>query len=64
MVTEYRYDSNFVMLPDGVSMFFEGGSNEKIKPIANKTVIYNTSENAWHTLPDYNEPLNGGYRQM
>ncbi|KAG2213448.1 hypothetical protein INT47_009122 [Mucor saturninus] len=64
LMTEYRYDSNFVLLPDGVSMLFEGGSNEKTKPIANKTVIYNTAENAWHTLPDFNDPQNGGFRQI
>ncbi|KAI7889417.1 uncharacterized protein EV154DRAFT_514617 [Mucor mucedo] len=64
LVTEYRYDSNFVMLPDGVSMLFEGGANEKNKTIANKTVIYNTAENVWHTLPDFNDPQNGGFRQI
>lgn len=64
IVTEFRYDSEFVPLPDGVSMFLEGGSNDNSYPIANKTVTYNTQTNTWHALPEYNEPLNRGLRQM
>jgi hypothetical protein len=64
VATEYRYDSGFVPLPDGASMFFEGGSNDNIYKIANKTVTYNAGDDTWHVLPEFNDPKNGGYRQM
>ncbi|KAI7887676.1 uncharacterized protein EV154DRAFT_573583 [Mucor mucedo] len=61
---EYRYKSQFVLLPDG-SMFFGGGYNED-NPLVAQNVTYNPQKNAWTVMPgpSYNDVENGGYRQI
>lgn len=64
IATEYRYDSGFVPLPNGIEVLFEGGSNDKNYSIVEKTVTYNAKDNTWNALPDFYDPLNKRYRQM
>ncbi|KAG2207697.1 hypothetical protein INT47_011817 [Mucor saturninus] len=62
---EYRYGSQFVVLPDG-SLFFDGGYNED-HPLVARNITYNPQKNIWAVLPGrgYNDTKNGGiYRQV
>ncbi|KAG2207695.1 hypothetical protein INT47_011815 [Mucor saturninus] len=61
---EYRYKSQFVLLPDG-SMFFDGGYNED-NPLVAQNVTYNPQKNTWTVLPgpSYYDINYGGYRQI
>ncbi|KAI7887678.1 uncharacterized protein EV154DRAFT_554489 [Mucor mucedo] len=62
---EYRYGSQFVVLPDG-SLFFDGGYNED-HPLVARNITYNPQKNVWTVLPgpSYNDSKNGGvYRQV
>ncbi|KAG2207696.1 hypothetical protein INT47_011816 [Mucor saturninus] len=61
---EYRYKSQFSLLPDG-SMFFGGGYNED-NPLVAQNVTYNPQKNSWTVMPgpSYNDVKNGGYRQI
>ncbi|KAG2213443.1 hypothetical protein INT47_009117 [Mucor saturninus] len=62
---EYRYNSQFVLLPDG-SLFFDGGYNED-NPLVARNVTYNPKNNTWTVLPglSYSDTKNGGvYRQI
>lgn len=61
---EYRFDSQFVPLPDG-SLFFDGGYNEN-NPLVARNATYDPQKNVWTVLPgdSYNDAQNGGYRQM
>ncbi|KAG2213478.1 hypothetical protein INT47_009152 [Mucor saturninus] len=61
---EYRYASQFVLLPDG-SLFFDGGYNEK-NPLVARNATYDPQRNKWISYPGpgYNDVLNGGYRQI
>ncbi|KAI7887677.1 uncharacterized protein EV154DRAFT_573588 [Mucor mucedo] len=61
---EYRYKSQFVLLPDG-SMFFDGGYNED-NPLVAQNVTYNPQKNTWTVLPGpgFIDIDNGGYRQI
>ncbi|KAG2230227.1 hypothetical protein INT48_002097, partial [Thamnidium elegans] len=62
--TEYRYDSGFIALPNGIEMLFQGGTNDKTHAMVDKTVAYNAETGVWNTLPSYNDVKNGGYRQI
>ncbi|KAG2213444.1 hypothetical protein INT47_009118 [Mucor saturninus] len=61
---EYRYASQFVLLPDG-SLFFDGGYNEN-NPLVARNASYNPQNNIWTVLSgdSYNDAKNGGYRQI
>ncbi|KAI7893857.1 uncharacterized protein EV154DRAFT_600475 [Mucor mucedo] len=62
---EYRYNSQFVLLPDG-SLFFDGGYNED-NPLVARNITYNPKNNTWTVLPglSYSDTKNGGiYRQI
>ncbi|KAG2213447.1 hypothetical protein INT47_009121 [Mucor saturninus] len=58
---EYRYDSQFVALPNG-SMIFDGGYNEG-DLLKAKTVIFDIESYTWNILPNFEDAKNGGYRQ-
>lgn len=60
-VAEYRYDSQFAVLPNG-SMIFDGGYNEG-DPLVAKTVAFDTEAYTWSVLPSFEDAKNGGYRQ-
>ncbi|KAI9273810.1 hypothetical protein EDC94DRAFT_644130 [Helicostylum pulchrum] len=62
--TEYRYDSGFIALPNGVEMLFQGGTNDKNNAMIDKTVTYNAETDSWGTLPSYDDTKNGGVRQI
>ncbi|GAA5811628.1 hypothetical protein MFLAVUS_005068 [Mucor flavus] len=62
--TEYRYDSGFIALPNGVEMLFQGGTNDNNYAIVDKTVTYNAELDTWGTLPNYIDFRNGGVRQI
>ncbi|KAI9273811.1 hypothetical protein EDC94DRAFT_689831 [Helicostylum pulchrum] len=62
--TEYRYDSGFIALPNGVEMLFQGGTNDKNYAMIDKTVAYNAETDSWGTLPSYDDTKNGGVRQI
>ncbi|GAN04049.1 hypothetical protein MAM1_0054d03508 [Mucor ambiguus] len=64
IINEPRYDSQYTALPDGARMLMQGGSNELLGKLQNKTVIYDTRNEQWSSLSDYTEPRNGGARQI
>ena len=59
-----RAHANAVAMPDGIRLLINGGYNYILGPNPQQNVAYNAESNTWEVLVNYNDPVNGGNRQM
>lgn len=64
IITEPRYDSQYIALPGGVRMMMQGGSNELPNKLQKQTVVYDTVNDEWSSLRNYTDSGTGIVRQM
>lgn len=61
---ERRSLSQAVGLPSGKELLVQGGYNLNGTALASQSLLYNAETNSWKALPNYNDPSNGGDRQV
>ena len=59
-----RPRAQVVAMPDGIRLLINGGYNYMYNSDTQQNVAYNAKSNTWEVLPNYNDPVNGGDRQM
>ncbi|CAO0796621.1 unnamed protein product [Mucor circinelloides] len=64
IITEPRYDSQYIALPGGVRMMMQGGSNELPNKLQKQTVVYDTVNDEWSSLRNYTDSGTGIVRQI